>query len=1250
MKPELLTHLPLRVHRGLGWCAAAFVLYSFFGFFVLPSILKWQMARQLPAITKRQTTVQQVKVNPWTLSLTVRGLALTESDGSPFASWDELYVNFQTSSLFRWAWTFKEIRIVKPFGEVILLKGGRLNVANMLDAEASTPARPSRPVSIPRVNIFRLEITNGFVALEDRTRRSVFRTEYRPINFHLTGFSTHLDSDTPYSFRAESDAGRSVAWAGDLSIQPLRSSGHLEVTGVKLSRYQPYLEEFTSTLITNGLADVQFSYRLAAGTNGFDLAVTNGAIQVAQLQVFDPTSAEIVTQLRGLDVQRAEFDLRSLALRLGSVKVTEAALISRVRQSSNGSLVDLLLTLPPLPLLSVSVDDFSIEQAAVSFEDLTRRAPFKMELKPIEVSLKHFSTRTNSDARYSFRMVSEMAEVFAGAGTVSINPIRSTGEVTIRSVDVKKYLPYAEDFFRGKILSGKVEARIPYRFALGTNRLLAGVSDLGVKLTDLAVNLPESAETVTHIAEIGFERVDASLEDRRGRVGLFKGEGGSVLVRRQKDGAINLLGLLAVSGTNVAAPLQSSLDPPGAPVGRMTNVSTYALGGWALNVDEIQLDNYTFKVEDLMPSKPATFLLDKLALNLKGVSSAPHTPTRASIAFRLNESGTFAAQGTAMIEPLFADLDIAVTNLDLRAAQPYVEQFASVGIVNGALNTAGKIRFQTNDSATPLLTFTGGVHVTNFVTADQVLFKEFVRWEALSVSGVEAALGPNRLKIDEVRLVRPRASLIIGADRRPNLSLIMKPESTATNRAAVSALGGGSTTNPLANSFSVKLGTLVVDRASVAFADESVQPRIMFDIEEISGTVQGLSSDLGSPADLDLHGRVDVQSPFAVTGRVNPFAAVMFVDLVITNANTQLTSLTGYMEKYGGFPLKKGRVSSSLHYRIEGKALQAENKILVDQFTLGPRNNSADATSLPLKLGIALLKDNEGRIELDVPLSGRLDDPKFSVGPIILKVIVNTIVKAATSPFKLLGSLVGGGGDELGFIQFKPGTTNLVDGELGKLGKLTTALAKRPALNLEIEAAVDPILDRTALAQQKLGEQLTARRLQELNVNGGRPPVSLESFQIEPEERVRLLRIAFVEQFGTNIAAILETNQPTLGTTDHQAPAASRRASEPKQTLFGRMAGIFSRAGQTISAEKRLTKADREALGSATPELIEELLTRNIPVTSEEFRQLMTTRERWVRDWFLQNGPIDPNRLFLVGSKPVDAAYRGESRVNLSLN
>ncbi len=1256
MKPGFLHRIPRRARLWLLWGAAAFILYTLIGFFLLPPIVKWQLTKQLPAITKRQAAVQQVKVNPWTFSLTVRGLALTEPDGRPFASWDELYVNFQASSLFRWAWTFKEIRLVKPFGELILLKNGQLNIANILEGLETSNAPPS----VPRVNIFYLEVTNGFVALEDQTRRLVFRTEYRPINLHLREFTTQPHSDTPYAFRAESDAGRSVTWAGDFTVQPLRSSGHLEVTAVQLPRYRPYLEDFTRAVPTNGLADVQFDYRFSADTNGLGLVVTNASLQVSQVQALDPDTGEVVASLRGLEVAGAWFNLLERAARVGTVKVSEAALLARLKRDGRLNLLDLIV-MPPTPTnapptadfglgdlpLTIAVDELTVERTAVTFEDLTRRTPFKTELKPIEVKVKGFSTRPETDATYSFQVGSEAAETFEGAGSFSINPLRSVGEIKVGAVDVKKYLPYAEDFFRGNIVAGKVEARAPYRVAMDSSGLRAGVTNLAVKLSALEVLMPETAEKVTQIKEIGFERVDASLEDRRGRVGLFKGDGGSVLARRQKDGRINLLGLLAVSKANVTS---AGPEPAATGGGGGTNSSVFALGSWTLNVDEIQLDNYNLKIEDLVPPKPAVFQVDQLAVNLKGLSTITNTPISTRVAFRLNETATVAAQGTAKLAPLFANLDVAVTNLELRAAQPYLDQFVALGIVSGGLTTAGKVQFQTNDAAAPMLTFAGGVRLTNFVTADQVLFKEFVRWDDLAIEGIDATLVPNRFKIGEIRLTRPKASLLLGPDRQPNLSLILRADGTATNVAAVSPAAMTSSTNSLLDSFPIEVGSLVLDHASLAFADESVQPAVTLGVEELSGTIKGLSSATNSSAEVDLAGKVDAQSPFSIRGRVNPFPAARQADLIITNANTQLTPLTGYMEKYGGYPLRKGQVSTSLRYRIEGNALQAENLIHVDQLTLGTRNDSPDATKLPVKLGVALLKDNNGRIELDVPIKGTIDDPQFSLGPVILKVVSDLVVKAATSPFKLLGALVGGGGDELSYVEFAAGSTNPVQGELDKLGKLAAALAKRPALNLEIEGSIHPEQDREAFARLKLDERLKAKRLQELS-REGRAPESIATFQLEAADRERLLRTAFVEQFGTNIAQIVQTNLARLAGTNQPASAAAAASPKPDQSLVEWLAAFFKRDNGVWTKEtKHLPKEDRRALSLATPQFMEDLLVKEVQVTEEDLRQLVAARARWVQDWLMQHGQVSAERIFLVTPKPIDANYRGERRVNLSLS
>lgn len=1266
--------------KGLVWAAAAFLVYVLAGFFALPPIIKWQLLKRLPALTKRQAAVRQVKFNPLELSLTIRGLALTEPNGRPFVSWEELYINFQSSSLFRWAWTFKEIRLVKPVGEVILFQDGRMNFANLF-APAPNAAPPPPPLKsgLPRINIFHLQITNGFLALEDQTRRSPFHTEYRPINLELTRFTTRPNADAPYSFRADSDAGRSVTWAGDLTVEPLGSRGHLEVSGVKLSRYQPYLEDFTKARLTNGLADVRFDYRFEAGANGLDLVVTNGAVHVEQVQLEDPNNGETVAAVRGLDVQQGELNWRRRAARVGGVKVSAATVLARLQNDGRLNLLELLrlpassstnapaaatnspvsadATLPPW---TVSVDDFAIEDAAITFEDLTHRTPFRTELKPLAVSLKRFTTRVEADADYSFHIATEAAETVEGAGTVSINPVRSAGEVKVGAVEVKKYLPYAEALFQGQITAGKLALTAPYHFALVTNELRAGVSNLTCQLAGLEIKAPGADETVAQIAEFGLAQVEASLQERRARVGLLTLGGGALLARREQDGSLNLLRLLAPGGTN-------STSGGGAAAGPVPT------NGWTVSIDGIALKDYTVKFEDRQLPKPAALLLDQLALNLKGLSTLSSAPVSAAVSARLNETARFGAQGVAWRAPPSADFTLGLTNLDLRPFQSWLDQYLRVGIVRGALGAYGHLRYQPAETAEPHVGFTGGLWLTNFLGADEVAFKELARWDQLAATGIECSLEPTRVKVGEVLWAAPKTTLVMSGDHKSNLALALKPAAATGTNAAAQPAAGATVAQPAAETIPVEVGLVRLERAAFGFIDETIEPHASVGIQELSGTLKGLSSALNTTAEVDLAGKVDEQSPFRIAGRVNPLAANIFVDLVISNANTQLTPLTPYLEKYAGHALNKGRLTTLLRYHVEDKELKAENKIDLEHLTLGPRNQSPDATHLPVKLAVALLKDSNGRIALDLPLHGRLDDPQFSLGPIMLKILVNVITKTAASPFKLLGALVGGG-EELSFVSFCPGTTNLVEGEADKLTKLAKALARRPALNLEIEGAIDPAADREALAKQKLHDQFKARRLQELAAKG-KAPQSVETFQLSADDYDQLLRAAFAEEFGTNIAAIVRTNQLALAATNQPdgtlaakprpplyrralalvglgQPTRKTPAAKPKPPLYRRalaLVGLVHQARKS-PAEKHLVKADRLALAEATPDLMERLVAGQIEVTGDDYRALMSARARWVQNWLLQNGQVANERLLLVAPKRVDAAYRGESQANLSLD
>src|SRR5579871_4460597 len=247
---------------GLG---TAFVLYTLIGFFLVPVIVKSQMLKRLPALTKRQVSIEQVKFNPYALSLTIRGFALKEPSGEVFTSFDEFYANFQLwASLFKRSLVFDEISLKGPFAQITYLQDGNFNFANLLESAVGSPGTNSpgtnAPSPPPRLLVYNLSITNGSIAFADLKRATPFHTKFIPIHVELTNLTTIRDKDSPYSFIARSDSGESFAWSGFVTLNPLRSEGTFRLGGLKLSNYGTYAHDYAKCDITKGLLDVAADY------------------------------------------------------------------------------------------------------------------------------------------------------------------------------------------------------------------------------------------------------------------------------------------------------------------------------------------------------------------------------------------------------------------------------------------------------------------------------------------------------------------------------------------------------------------------------------------------------------------------------------------------------------------------------------------------------------------------------------------------------------------------------------------------------------------------------------------------------------------------------------------------------------------------------------------------------------------------------------------------------------------------------
>jgi hypothetical protein len=308
---------------------------------------------------------------------------------------------------------------------------------------------------------------------------------------------------------------------------------------------------------------------------------------------------------------------------------------------------------------------------------------------------------------------------------------------------------------------------------------------------------------------------------------------------------------------------------------------------------------------------------------------------------------------------------------------------------------------------------------------------------------------------------------------------------------------------------------ILVQAGQANFADLSIRPNFSTGIQGLEGSIVGLSSRPDSRAKMDLHGSVDKYSPVSVTGEFNVLGPKLYTDVALNFSNIELTVFNPYSGKFAGYNISKGKLSTDLHYKVDGRALDAQHHIVVDQLEFGDKTASKDAVSLPIKLAVSLLKDRNGVIDLNLPVTGTLDDPKFRLGPIIWRVFVNLLEKAITAPFALLGSLFGGGPD-IQFIDFRPGRSALDAAAADKARNVAKALIERPQLKIAVPIAVVPPIDRPALIAAQYGAELADIQAAKGSAKKGAaaPPTPPDFAQLDPRAQLDVLTRLYAKDLG----------------------------------------------------------------------------------------------------------------------------------------
>ena len=626
---------------------------------------------------------------------------------------------------------------------------------------------------------------------------------------------------------------------------------------------------------------------------------------------------------------------------------------------------------------------------------------------------------------------------------------------------------------------------------------------------------------------------------------------------------------------------------------------------WIAKVARLKLEDLGLHFEDQATKPAAIQAIDGFNLLGENLTNEPGKKGKISLKSQINKKGSLSVDGSVQIFPLDLVLKVETLTIPLLPLQPYFSERVNIALTRGEVSNKGEV-VALIDKSGMKTGYKGSVMVGDLLAVDRENSTDFLKWKSLFFGGIDFRLEPMAINVSEIALTDFYSKLILSPTGRLNVQDVVRksgaepvsvapvtPANTGEEKTAVATAAKLAEKLPEKQPIPIKIAKITLQNGTVNFSDFFVKPNYSANVTKLGGRITGLSSAADSVADMDLRGSYANLAPVQVAGKLNPLAAKSFLDMKVDVTGIDLVSFSPYSGKYAGYNIEKGKLSLNLAYKLENNQLSAENRLFIDQFTFGDRVESPTATSLPVNLAIALLKNNRGEIDLNLPISGSFDDPQFSIGGLILKVIGNVFVKAVTSPFALLGSMFGGG-EELSNVEFAPGRANINAAASKKLESLAKALTERSALKLEITGRADPEADRDGFKRVTVERAMKAEKLKVILTKGS-DGESLDSIEIAPEEYKTYLTRVYKE-------------------------------------------GKFPKPRNLIGIQKELPVEE-----------MEKLMLTNVSVTEEDMRQLAKQRAENVQGWLIEQGKVPSERIFLLPPKStVDEKTKG-MRADFSL-
>ena len=850
------------------------------------------------------------------------------------------------------------------------------------------------------------------------------------------------------------------------------------------------------------------------------------------------------------------------------------------------------------PMIAVSLPfTAKISQAAVRnmhirFSDKMVSPEVVKEISSLDFILTDMNVGSKVEGKYDLHILTGDDEEIKTAGEFYVqNDLAASGNVSVNGISLKNFRPYLAPYLGDNVTFENVVAALNFRVGFSQAGLGVEVANGQVTLDKFGLAEQGKKAPLVQFDQLALSQISCDLLKQEAGVGLVELHKAQVEVNRDKTGRMDLLVAIeqaletgAGSGekASISKPVQTKPDKQNAPE-----------PAWVATIHKTVLDQCQVQFIDQAKKEPVKVVMKDIGVTVENISTKKGEKSTFKASMTNKDKGNINLDGSFDISGPAATVNIDFNRIDVNTAEPYFTDFLKISISEGYLNTKGTVVVtpakKKNDP--PKITYKGQVSLNNFMSKNKVDDTDFFSCKSLYATGMDISVNPMSVVIEKIALTDFYQRAILNKNAQLNYKEIMveQPEDktvstgeTKTEAAQIEA--GGSMPD-------IRIDAITLQGGHINFSDYFTQPNFTANMTEIAGSLTGLSSMSKEHAQLVLKGVHGGYAPLDITGQVDPLKDNRFVDLTISFKNIELPKFNVYSKKYLGYEIEKGKLILDLHYNIDKDKLNSSNRVLFDQLTLGKKVNSKEAPSLPLEFAVSLLKNPRGEIDLDLPITGDISDPKFHFGKVVGTVLKNFIMGIVTAPFKFLGSLAGAGsGQDLGYVEFDPGKSQLDQAQRDKLDKLATVLGKRTNLKLEILSRYNKLNDAEQLRYEAY-EAMVLSMDKKLSKDG-----TVKLADLDEEKRIRLIEKSY------------------------------DKAQFPKPR-------------DASGKEKELTLDEKE-----------KLLVTSMPLDGDALSDLGRQRGHEIAKYLTETGKIDIRRVFVTEPDPVAENEENNARIKTTFN